>query len=162
MAGKFRFRLQPVLEQRERLEQARQLRVAELERERIAVEETLRRCQGDIQDAKLDLRERLAGAGTGGGMVVVPEVRAQAGASLHLEAKARKTVMELAGAYKRLERARAELLAAATARKAVDLLKARRFEEWRLDRSRAEAALVDEAATQQFIRNSREARGGES
>ena len=65
MAAKFRFRLQPVLDQRERVEQAKQLRVAELERERIVVEEKLRRCQSDIQDAKLDLRMRLGGGGSG-------------------------------------------------------------------------------------------------
>ncbi len=169
MAGKFKFRLQPVLDQRERIEQAKQLRVAELERERLAVEETLRTCQRDIQAAKVDLRERLSGAHTGvadptmgRGMVVIPEVRAQASASIHLEAKARLAAMELAGAYKRLERARQELLQAATAKKAVELLKERRFDEWRKERSRVEASMTDEAATQQFIRERGASQGGEA
>ncbi len=165
MAGKFRFRLQPVLEQRERLEQEKQLRFAELERERIAAEESLRRCRQDIQDATLDLRTRLGGEGGGGGggaMVVIPEVRAQAGASLHMEAKARQAAMALAGSYKRVERARVDLLHAATARKAVELLRARQHEEWRREALHAEAAQVDEAATQQFVRKMRQEQGGET
>jgi flagellar export protein FliJ len=158
--GKFRFRLQPVLEMRERAEQEKQLRVAALDRERIVIEESLRACQQSIDDARLDLRSRLAGA-RGGGLVIIPEVRAQAGASVHMEAKARQTAIELAGAYKRLERARQELAKAAAARRAVDLLKERRFEEWRQAGLRADAALVDEAGTQQFIRERRMNQGNE-
>lgn len=151
MAGKFKFRLQPVLEQRERLEQEKQRRFAELERERIAVEETLRDCQQNIRDAKLDWRDRLGGAG-GASLVVIPEVRAQANASLHMEAKARQAAMALAGAYKRVEHARAELLKAATARRAVELLRDRWHEEWRQAERRIDAARVDEAGMQLYVR----------
>ena len=160
MARKFKFRLQPVLEQRERLEQEKQLAVAALDRERLAIEGKLREYQSSIQSAKLDLRSRLVGA-RGGALVIVPEVRAQAGASLHMEARARQTALELAGAYKRLERGRQELAKAAAARKAVELLKERRYEEWRQDQFRAETSLVDEAATQQFVRRGRETPEGE-
>jgi flagellar protein FliJ len=160
VAGKFRFRLQPVLEQRERLEQEKQRRFAELERERLAAEGSLRRMQQDIQDAKLDLRARLGGAG--GAVVIIPEVRAQASASLHMEARARQAAMTVAGAYRRVERARAELLQAATARKAVDLLREKRFEEWRQEQLHADAAQVDEAGTQLYVRKHLEEQGGEA
>lgn len=163
MAVKFQFRLQPVLDQRERVEQEKQLRVAELERERIVIETKLRQCQQDIHNARMDLRSRLGGVGGGGGvMVVIPEVRAQAGASLHLEARARQAAMELAGAYRRVERARLELMRAATERRAVELLREKRREEWRMERLHVEAAQVDEVATQQFIRNRANAEGGEA
>ena len=165
MATKFLFRLQPVLDQRERVEQEKQLRVAELERERIVVETKLRQCQHDIQNAKLDLRSRLGWAaegGSGGVMVVIPEVRAQAGASLHLEAMARQAAMELAGAYRRVERARLDLMHAATARRAVELLREKRLEEWRQDLLHAEASRVDEVAMQQFIRSRAQEQGGEA
>ena len=159
MPTKFRFRLQPVLDQRQRLERDHQRRVAEIDRERIAIENRLRSLQSDIDSAKHDLRSRLVG----GGMVVVPEVRAQAGTTLHLEALARRAALELAGAYRRLERARAELLVAATARKAVEVLRERRHAEWMHEIKRAEAAAVDEAATQQFARRAINAeQGGES
>ena len=153
MAGKFRFRLQPVLEQRERVERERQLRVAELDRERLVIEERLRRLNEEMQGAKADLRGRLS---LGGGAVAIPEVRMQANTSLHLAARARITALELAGAMRRLERARQELLEAARAARAVELLKEKRFEEWRQNGARAEAMQVDEAATQQFARVQRE------
>ncbi len=158
MAGKFKFRLQPVLEQRERIEQEQQLRLAELDRERIAVEQTMRQCQQNIQNAKMDLRDRLGGVGTGV-MVVIPEVRAQANASLHMEAKARQAALALAGAYKRMEHARSELLRAATARRAVELLRDRWHEQWRQSELRADAAQVDEAGTQMYIRQQKHEQG---
>ena len=151
MAGKFKFRLQPVLEQRERIEQEKQRRFAELERERYAAETTLRDCQQNIRDAKMDWRDRLGGTGCGA-MVVIPEVRAQANALLHMEAKARRAAMTLAGAYKRLGHARADLLLAATDRRAVELLRDRWLEEWRQEERRADAARVDEAGTQLYVR----------
>jgi flagellar export protein FliJ len=155
----FKFRLQPVLEQRERIEQEKQRRFSELERERIAIEETMRACQQNIRNAKVDLRDRLGGNGGSGAMVVIPEVRAQANASLHMEAKARQTAMALAGAYKRLEYARAELLRAATDRRAVELLRDRWHEEWRQAERRADAARVDEAGMQLYVRRQMQEQG---
>ncbi len=57
MARKFRFRLQPVLAQRERLEQEKQVAVAALDRERLAIENKLREYQRSIQGAKLEDKE---------------------------------------------------------------------------------------------------------
>ena len=94
-------------------------------------------------------------------MMVIPEVRAQAGASLHSEVMARRAAMELAGAYRRLELARVELMHAATARRAVELLREKQREEWRREQLHAEAAQVDEAATQMFIRSGASTRFGE-
>jgi flagellar FliJ protein len=149
MAKSFKFRLQPVLDQRERIEQSKQLVVAELERQRLAVETKLRQLQADMDRAKSDLRTRLAGAS---GAVVVPDVRMQAGASLHMAAQARLVALELAGVYRRLERARQDLLIAATDRRAVELLKEKRQEEWKQEQGRLETRAVDEAATQVFVR----------
>lgn len=151
MAAKFTFRLQPVLDQRERIEQAKQLVVAELERQRLAIEDRLRHLQGEMDRARADLRTRLGGASTG--TVVVPDVRLQAGASMHMAAQARLAALELAGVYRRLERARQDLLKAATDRRAVELLREKRHEEWRMERERAETKAVDEAATQGYVRS---------
>ncbi|HMN42371.1 MAG TPA: flagellar FliJ family protein [Phycisphaerales bacterium] len=154
MAAKFTFRLQPVLDQRERIEQAKQLVVAELERRRLGIEDRLRFLQREMDQAKRDLRTRLGGGNAG--PVVVPEVRMQAGASLHMSAQARLAALELAGVYRRLERARQDLLKAATDRRAVELLKEKRREEWRVEQNRAETKAVDEAATQGYVRSSTE------
>jgi flagellar export protein FliJ len=94
--------------------------------------------------------------------VAIQDVRLQAGASLHLATRARLAALELAGVYQRLERAREELLKAARARRAVELLRERRHEEWKQEASRAEGRFVDEVATQGFIRRGGAMEGGEA
>lgn len=149
MARGFRFQLQPVLEQRERQEREQQRRVALIEGERVALENRLREIQGQIEAAKGELRGRLGRDGT---TVVVRDVRFQAGATLALLVQAQSTALALAGTLKRLEASRGELLKATTARKAVQLLKDRRYAQWRLERERKEAAEVDEIATGAHVR----------
>jgi flagellar export protein FliJ len=161
MAGKFRFRLQVVLEQRERFERERQVVVARLERERMEVEGKLREYQRGIAESGAEMRSRLSG-GVPGGAVAIQDVRLQAGASLHLATRARLAALELAGVYQRLERERRELLKAATARRAVELLRDRRLTEWKTERGRVEGLAVDEAATQGFARKTRAMEGGEA
>ena len=46
--AKFRFRLQPVLRQREIAERDEQLKVAQVERQRLMLEDRLRQCQQRI------------------------------------------------------------------------------------------------------------------
>lgn len=149
----FKFRLAPVLEQRERRERERQVRVAALERERLAAEEDLRACQSRIEATRADLRERLGATGGAGRVVVIPEVRAQAGAALHYEARARQAAIALSGAHQRLQRARADLLHAATERRAAELLRDRAYEEWRVQQARTDTRRTDEAAMQMHARS---------
>jgi flagellar FliJ protein len=144
MARRFTFRLQPVLEQRRRLEQERQREVGALERERIELEERIRAWQGAIGAARSDLRARLGG---GGRSISLQDVRMQANASLHLAARAQQAVLELAGVHARLEAARRRLLEATTARKAVSLLRERRLAEWRLGERRREEREIDDLNT---------------
>lgn len=148
MPRRFVFDLQPVLDQRERVEEEHQRRVGEVERERVAIEDRLKGLQQAIIAAKDDLRATLTPEARLGGQavahVVVHAVRQQSTASAHLLARAQQAVLELAGVHKRLEAARRELVAAAAARKAVELLKARRYQEWRRALSRFEHAELDE------------------
>lgn len=159
MAKKFVFKLQPVLEQRERLEEEHQRRVALIERERVGLEERLKQIQSQISMAKGELRGQLGEHGTS---VVVRDVRFQAGATLALLVQAQSTALELAGAYKRLDAARAELLKATSERKAVQMLKDRRRAEWRERIEKAEAAANDEIATGGFVRSMIAERGKEA
>lgn len=155
MTKRFVFNLQAVLERRAAIEEIEQRKVASLERERLAIEDRIRAYQRSISIAKDDLRAHLdSGVGPAGSRrpVLVHAVRMQAGASLHLTARAQQAVFELAGVLKRLELARAELLRAATARKAVELLRAKRFEEWRLESLRAEARDADEMSVMRHAR----------
>lgn len=148
MPAKFRFNLQTVLEQRERAERSNQLLVAEIERERIGVEQRLRLIQSQIAVSRDDLRRTL------GGEVLVADVRMQAGATLNLEVRARQAALELAGVLRRLEAARAELLKAATGRKAVASLKDKRLAEWKLDLARRESNELDEMTVMRHGRGS--------
>lgn len=162
MARRFVFSLEAVLRQRRAAEEQRQLVVAALERERIGLEERIRGFQRSITSAKEDLRLRLGqerGSGGGGGdggragTVSIPEVKMQANASLHLVARAQQAVIELAGLHRRIDAARLELLRATTARKAVELLRTRRYEEWREENKRKEAAELDEINVTRHGRN---------
>jgi flagellar export protein FliJ len=137
--ARFRFRLQPVLAQREREEQARMMAVAAIERERLALENRLRACQGRIAGGRADISAALSG-----GRVDLGAARMQAGATLRDDQEARRTVLELAGTLKRLESSRAELARAAARRRAIELLRDRDLERFRAEENRREALDLDD------------------
>jgi flagellar protein FliJ len=143
--ARFRFTLEPVLDQRQRLEDERQRAVAAIELQRLRLEDALRRFSIDMDLQRQSQRELLA-AGD------LASARMQAAAIARLGAEAQRTVLELAGVHRRLESARAQLLEAVKARKAVELLKERRLEEWTTEQSRRDAAATDEIAVIQAAR----------
>jgi flagellar export protein FliJ len=147
--ARFIFPLQALLEQRESVERTRQLAVAAIERERLALEAQVASCQQQIKSHKSDLRDLLSGevAGAQTGGVDTRTVRLQASASLHAQASAQRLALQLAGAYRRLQSAQVELRKATTARKAVEVLKSRRFEAWKREQNRRETSALDELAT---------------
>lgn len=152
MARGFRFRLQPVLDQRQRVEEQHQAKFAERERERLAMRQHLQAIQADIAGSQRDLRDQLTRgtqAGEHGGLA---GVRMQASASLHLTMKAHQAALALAGAMKRLEMQRVELLKASAARKAVQLLKDKQHEAWRLEQNKREMAVLDEITSMREAR----------
>lgn len=152
----FRFNLQAVLEQRERVEEAKRRVVVELERERLAIEERIRGYQRAITSARQDMRRELGAERTdgeqSGANVSLSYVRMQAGASLNLVAKAQQAVLELAGLGRRLDAARVELLEAATRRKAVELLREKRLQEWKRAQRAKEDAELDEMSVMRYGR----------
>jgi flagellar protein FliJ len=143
--ARFRFELEAVLQQRTHIEQQKQLVVAELEMQRMRVEETIRGYQRAIAQERQEQRGLLQ-AGR------IMDARAQAGAAVRLAAAAQRSVLELSALHTKLERARLDLLEATKRRKAVELLRERRFEQWRLDLERRETAAVDELAVMRYGR----------
>src|SRR5690349_7684996 len=131
--ARFRFQLETVLRHRRMIEREKQSAVAELETQRVRLENGIRDCQRAVAREKGELTGRLTEADLRG-------ARWQAAAAMRLIAAAQRAALELAGVLKRLEFARADLLEAAKRRKAVELLRERRFEEWRLDQNRREMA----------------------
>lgn len=138
--AKFRFKLDPVLSLRERIERDRQAELAGVQAERQALEDQLRAIQEQIRDGKNQWRSSLSG------QVDARAARQTAVASLLLQSRAQRVVLQLAGVHKRLEAARLKLVEASKSRRAVELLKERRFSEWERAISRAEDAAVDDLA----------------
>ncbi len=137
--ARFRFELEAVLQHRLRLEQEQQRVVAELESSRATLEGTIRSCQDGLVRERTEMRAMLESSDIRG-------AKFQSGAAGRLVATAQRAVLELAGVHKRLEAARAALLEATKSRKAVELLKERRLEEWRYQQARREAEAIDEIA----------------
>lgn len=158
--GAFVFPLERVLEHRRREEDARRAAVGALERQRLHLELQIRGRQRAIDDAKRDLRDALAGAREGAGdrgaLLDVPSARLQAGATIHEAARAQQLALELAGVHLRLRKARAELLQATTRRKAVELLRRRRYDRWLREQTRRENAAMDEMGAAQWRRGQEE------
>jgi flagellar export protein FliJ len=142
--ARFIFELEAVLKQRLAAEREKQLVVAALERERAELEQAIRGFQLDLTREKHELHDQLSGAREGSTILDLRGVRFQAGAALRLITLAQRAVLRLAGVHKKLDVARLTLLEATTRRKAVETLKERRFEEWRQEQKRREAAAADE------------------
>jgi len=141
---RFVFELEAVLKQRLAEERERQLAVATLERERQQLEELLRSYQRDLTGERDELRDQLAATQAGAATLDLRGVRFQAGASLRLITLAQRAVLQLAGVHKKIDAARLLLLQAAMRRKGVEMLREKRYEEWKLEQKRKEEASLDE------------------
>jgi len=137
---RFRFQLEPVLKLREREEDARIRDVARLEHQRIELEGRVRRCQEQIRGAKHSVREGLSGS------LDLAALRGEAAGTMGAMRSAQGLVLELASVHGKLDGAREALREAARARRAVELLRERRFAEWKRAQTKAEQIVLDEAA----------------
>ena len=115
--------------------------VAEPESERVAVEDGLRRRQRSIVESRADARDELIGT------VDPSRLRATANVSLAVMRDAQRTVLELAGLHRRLEAAQERLREASRDRRAIEIVRERRFEDWKQAIDRREQAALDELAT---------------
>ncbi|HCT45500.1 MAG: hypothetical protein CMJ35_12860 [Phycisphaerae bacterium] len=147
--ARFVFKLQPVLDQRERAERDKMLVVAELERERLALESRIRTCQQMMGDERRTLAEALSG----GNRVDVRAVKLQASASLKHNFDAQRAVLELAGVYKKLEAARGELAQASASKKAVEMLRDQQREAFEREQDMRETRELDEMSVMRHTRS---------
>ncbi|MDY7109689.1 MAG: flagellar export protein FliJ [Planctomycetota bacterium] len=147
--ARFRFKLEPLLKARRHAEREKQRAVAELERQRLDLEDALRRRQAFIVEGKAALRDRLVGD------LDMPSLRAHAGSTVQVMREAERLVLELAGVHKRLEAARGELVEAARERRSLELLRDRRLAQWKAALNKAEDAALDELAVHAAARRER-------
>lgn len=145
---KFIFQLDPLLRMRKRVEQDRQLAVAKLETERNAIQNAIRDRQHAIDQARHDAKAAL----TPGAALNLRDARTHAVAALRSQAEAQANALKLAGLLKRIDAARSELATATQARRAIERIKERRLEEHNRAEARKQAAVLDELATINAIR----------
>lgn len=135
---RFRFPLETLLDLRRREEDAARMAVARLEGVRAAAEGELRRRRAELEAGRDGIRSALVGR------VDIDAIRRDAASTIAIDRAARGTAVALAGLLRRIEEERAKLVEAARRRRAVELLKERRFEEWRRVEARRETELLDE------------------
>ncbi|TDJ54877.1 MAG: flagellar export protein FliJ [Planctomycetota bacterium] len=138
--ARFVFRLEPLLTARRHAEQDARRVVAVLERERLDLEGKLRRHQQQIMSDKQQMRGSMTGS------LDMTSLRQTAGVTLHVIRKAHQVVLQLAGTSQRMESARSALLKTMTRRRAIELLREKRFDQWKIVQSKAEIAALDELA----------------
>ncbi len=150
--GAFRFELDPVLRQREQVERERQLELAAIDRERLALEGELRTTRSMIENERRELRRRLAGDGGRFGAV-----REQALAAGALDRRAAGIAVNLAEVLEGLAASREVLVRASADRRAIELLRERRFELWRREQLRREQRELDDVVNGVSARRAQEA-----
>lgn len=138
--ARFRFSLEAVLRARVRTERDRQCELAAIQRERTELLETLRRQQARIDEARDALRDRLTGT------LHAAELRLHAGAVLQDMRAAQRNARALAAMQQRLDVAREALVQARRERRAIEMLRERRYEQWRAEEGRREQQELDELA----------------
>ncbi|MFA9478649.1 flagellar export protein FliJ [Phycisphaerales bacterium AB-hyl4] len=145
MAG-FRFKFENVLEHRRTIEDQAQRELARHLRARMILQGQLEQMQTTIRQSKTDLADALVGR------VDLDRVSSFAQFSGHSSVRARQIVEHLAKMEKQITAARERLLDATRQRKAMELLRDRHERDWKREHKRREAILMDELATQQYLR----------
>lgn len=143
----FVFRLEALLTHRQQLEKDRQRRVAQVQQEVQVLVRLIQETQ-----ARISAENRTLGVKELTGKLDLQYIAHEKRFVGALQVKITLAVQKLAGLEQVLAGARAELLAAARARKIIEKLREKQFQRWRAQLERKEAALMDEIATQRALR----------
>lgn len=144
--ARFEFQLEPLLKHRQMIEDEAQRALAMGMRERMILENELRRHQETIRDDKQLMGQALVGR------VDVPRIRTHAIHVAQVAVRAQQIGFRMVELNRRIEKARVELVEAMKQRKAVELLKDKQFKRWKHEQDRRETAQLDELATQGYVR----------
>lgn len=139
---RFTFKLEPLLNHRKQLEERAQQTLAELLRQKLAIEDQLRRQQQGIARDKRTMAEALTGR------VDVARIRGHANQVNRATLTAQRGAFQLVDLNRRIDHARGQLAEAMRQRKAIEVLRDRRLKQWRREQDRRETAALDELAVQ--------------
>jgi flagellar FliJ protein len=145
--AKFVFKLEALLKQREREEQECLRLLAEQAAVVNSAQEAVRRINETVQSGHEDVRRHLMGPLD---MGFLTAHRRFMGA---MQRQVIELVQKAVQAKKRLEEARTRLAEAARRRKAIEILREKQFDRWRMQQARAETALGDEIGNQLALYN---------
>ena len=138
--ARFRFELEALLAKREREELDAQVAFAAAKRDRDAVARKVTALDATIADER-DARRR---AGQGGQTLEMREIRQQSAVIASLLAQRDAAARQERALAEVQEQRRAELSTRSSAKRAIELLRERRYEEWKRERDRAEARELDD------------------
>ena len=144
--AKFTFKLEPVLKQRQMLEDQKQRELAKLIRHRMIFHNQLRSIQSVLSDSKSQLTDGLVGE------IDMTRVSQFARFSGQSQVRAQTIVRQLAGLESRIAEAQKQLVEAMRQRKALDLLRDKQYKAWKRTQQRREASRLDDLATQAYTR----------
>jgi len=139
---RFRFQLESLLRVRRSEEERAGRAVAELVRARLELEERIRRARENLAEGQEELRI----AATGHVDLLTLQVQGRAAVEvMRMADRFRPALAVLDG---RLEQTRALLNACARRRRSIELLRERRYSEWRTDGRRVDQAALDDLVQQ--------------
>lgn len=144
--AKFIFKLEPVLKQRQMIEDQKQRELAKLIRHRMIFHNQLRSIQTGLSDSKRQLSDGLVG------QVDMTRVSQFARFSGQSQVRAQTIVRQLATLETRITEAQKQLVEAMRQRKALDLLRDKQYQAWKRTQLRREASRLDDLATQAYTR----------
>ena len=144
--ARFQFKLDPVLFKRRAEEDGCQRDLAKSLRQRMVLRDQLRMMQQAIGQSKQQL------AGGLQGQVDVSQVLQFAQYSGQVTHRAHAFVVRLSVVEKQIDAGRNRLMEATRARKALEILRDRRYQQWRRQTQRREDAQMDELAVQRHGR----------
>ena len=148
---RFHFKLEALLTHRRQIEKEKQRRVAQVQQEILVVRRHIQEAQALIHTENQSLgAKELTGRLD---MQYIAHEKRFVGA---LTVRIVLALQKLAGLEQVLAAARADLLAAARARKVIEKLREKQYARWRLELERKEAAVIAEIGTQLAVR-----RGGD-
>jgi flagellar protein FliJ len=144
---RFVFRLEALLTHRQQVEKDKQRRVAQVQQEIQAIMRAIQESQ-----ARISAENRTLGARELTGRLDMQYIAHEKRFVGALQVKIMLAMQKLAGLEQVQAAARAELLAAARARKVIEKLKEKQWQRWRTQQERKAAAAMDEMATQLTLR----------
>lgn len=145
MSKKFKFQLQPVLDQRKKIEDQKQQIVALRQRAHDEAQNELERLNTDFNTATAELRTLHKGLSS-------DQLRLHYAHLQFLDRSIIAQIRVLAERRVMLDRARADLLAASKERKVVEKLKERRHEAFVAEELRVEQQELDDGNARRFSR----------